>query len=70
MTVAELDFYFPFLVFFYGLMISFVLQIPGLLKIADDRLPPRFINQLKAHSGLAFFCLVIGSLWSLQNLLL
>jgi hypothetical protein len=70
MTVQELDYYFPFLVFFYGLLISFVLQIPALLKIADDRLPRQMVSQLKAHTGLAFFCLVIGSLWSLQNLLL
>lgn len=69
MSVEQLDYYFPFLVFAYGLMISFVLQIPSLLKIADERMPKQMVNQLKAHSGLAFICLIVGSLWSLQNLL-
>jgi hypothetical protein len=70
MTIHQLDFYFPFLVFAYGLLISIALQIPALLKIADDRLPRHFVTQLKGHSALAWICLIVGSLWSLQNILL
>ncbi len=68
MNIALLDYYFPFFVFTYGAMIYFVLHYPPLIKIAEQRLPNYYWNQLKMHRGLSLFCLAIGGLWSLQNI--
>jgi hypothetical protein len=68
MTLEKLDLLFPFIVFGYGALITFVLNQPVLERLAETRLPPPMRAQLQAHRGLALFCLVAGGLWSLQNL--
>lgn len=69
--VSQLDYYFPFFVFFYGLVLTFVLEIPFFLKLAQKELPAFYDNyclQLQKHRKLAVFSLYVGGLWSLQNL--
>jgi len=68
MTPEKLDLLFPFLVFAYGAMVTFVLHTPLFSELAETRLPPAVCQQLKAHRGFGMFCLVLGSFWSLQNL--
>jgi hypothetical protein len=67
-TPEKLDFIFPFLVFGYGAVMTLVLNTPALVELAEHRLPPEVAQQFKAHRGLGLICLVLGGLWSLQNL--
>jgi hypothetical protein len=67
-TLKELDFFFPFLIFVYGLLTTFVLSSPQLMTIAEERLAPEMVNQFKTKRALGKFCLLLGGLWSLQNL--
>ena len=68
MTYQELDFIFPFFVLAYGALLTFVLNVPALMKLAEERFPLPLLKQLNMHRGLALVCLVIGSIWSLQNI--
>lgn len=68
MTYQELDFIFPFFVLAYGALLTFVLNSEKLMKIADQKFPQQLLNQMHGHRVLALICLVVGSLWSLQNL--
>lgn len=68
MTPNQLDFIFPFVVFFYGALLTFVLNHSHLMAIAERKMPRPILDQMKAHRALAWFCLVIGFFWSLQNL--
>ena len=68
MNYQVLDYYFPFIVLFYGLIVSFVLNTPTLVRLAENRLDPRLREQFLAHRGLAILCLVVGGAWSLQNI--
>ncbi len=68
MTPAALDALFPYVCFAYGALMTFTLNVPSLVRIADERLPQQLSNQWKAHRGLAALCLVVGTLWILQNL--
>jgi len=69
MTAEKLDFFFPFVVFFYGLLLLLVLENPALVKIGEERLGAAF-QQLSRHKGLAWICFFIGGLWSIQNVYL
>ena len=66
-SISALDFYFPFIVFFYGLVINFVLEIPYLVAIAQRRMPVQYAN-FERHRKIAILSLYVGGLWSLQNL--
>lgn len=66
-SIAALDFYFPFVVFFYGLVINFVLEIPHLVALAQNRMPSQYAA-FERHRKIAILSLYIGGLWSLQNL--
>ena len=66
--LKELDFYFPFFVFTYGAMVTFVLNSPILVRLAETRLPAEIQRQLFGHRFLALFCTIVGAIWSLQNL--
>lgn len=68
MNPEKLDLIFPFVVFGYGAIMTLVLNSPVLSGLAETRLPPQMHHQLKAHRGLGVICLVVGGLWSLQNL--
>jgi hypothetical protein len=66
-SISSLDFYFPFLIFFYGLVINFVLEIPFLLALARKKMPSQYAT-FERHRKIAIFSLYAGGLWSLQNL--
>ena len=68
MTPEKLDLLFPFVVTAYGAAMTFVLNTPALVELAETRLPYAVNQQIKGHRGLALICLVAGGLWSLQNL--
>lgn len=67
LSIAALDFYFPFVVFFYGLVINFVLEIPHLVALAQKRMPSQYAT-FEKHRKIAVLSLYVGGLWSLQNL--
>jgi len=68
MTLAQIDFVFPFFVFFYGILILFVVENKALTRIGRARLSEQF-SQLTAHKPLAWLCFWVGGIWSLQNIL-
>ncbi len=68
MTPAALDAIFPYICFAYGAMMTFTLNMPALVRIADEKLPPELAAQWKGHRTLGAICLVVGGLWILQNL--
>lgn len=69
MTPENLDYFFPFIVFFYGLLLVLVLETPALVKIGEERLGAVF-QQMSRHKGLAWVCFFVGGLWSIQNVYL
>ena len=68
MNLQQLDFYFPFIVMVYGLIMTLVLSSQTLMKIAETRLPAYFQQRFRAQQGLGMICLVVGTIWSLQNI--
>ena len=68
MLPEKLDFIFPFIVLAYGAVMTFVLNTPLLAELAEERLPHNVVRQIKAHRGLGLFCLIAGSIWSMQNI--
>lgn len=66
-SIAALDFYFPFFVFFYGLVINFLLEIPYLVALAQKNMPSQYAT-FEKHRKIAILSLYVGGLWSLQNL--
>ena len=66
-SISTLDFYFPFVVFFYGLVINFVLEIPHLVALAKKRMPSQY-ESFERHRKIAVLSLYVGGLWSLQNI--
>ena len=66
-SISTLDFYFPFIVFFYGLAINFVLEIPYLVSLAQKRMPVRYAA-FERHRKIALLSLYVGGFWSVQNL--
>lgn len=66
-SITELDYYFPFLVFFYGLVILFVLEIPHLVALAKKEMPAH-LEAFEKHRKLAVSSVWVGGLWSLQNI--
>ena len=68
MTHKELDLLFPFVVLAYGLVMTFVLNSKVLMRLADEKFPPEMVTQMNTHRTLALIWLVIGALWSLQNI--
>ena len=67
LSIQKLDFYFPFLMFFYGLAINFILEFPYLVAMARKEMPSQYAT-LEKHRQIAIFSLYIGGLWSLQNM--
>lgn len=68
MTYKELDFIFPFFVLAYGALMTFVLNSPALMRLAEERFPHRMLQQMQLHRGLGVICLLVGAAWSLQNI--
>lgn len=67
MLHPQIDYYFPFITFFYGALILFVLTHPKLVEVGKNKMPEAY-KQLQAHQGLAWLCFVVGGLWSIQNI--
>jgi hypothetical protein len=65
--ITKLDFYFPFFVFFYGLVMLFVLEVPYLVALAKKEMPKQY-NQFERHRSIAVMSFYVGGLWSLQNI--
>ena len=68
MTVQQLDFVFPFVVFGYGAIMVFVLNHPKLMALAQERLPSETFASFQSKRLLSVICFIVGGLWSLQNL--
>jgi hypothetical protein len=68
MTFHEIDFIFPFVIFGYGFVVTFILNNPQLLTIAEERMSNELYQQIKGRKALGTLCLIIGGLWGLQNL--
>jgi len=68
MTYKELDFLFPFLVFFYGVLMTFTLNSPRLMRLAEQKFTAELLTQMKMHRTLGVISLILGAAWSLQNL--
>lgn len=66
MTPEKIDFIFPFVVFFYGLLVLLVLENPVLVRIGEERMGAAFQNMLR-HRSLAWVCFFVGGLWAAQN---
>lgn len=66
-SIAALDYYFPFFVFFYGLVINFLLEVPFLVALAQKKLPSHYAA-FEKHRKTALLSLYVGGFWSLQNL--
>ncbi|MEK7358067.1 MAG: hypothetical protein AAB250_16585 [Bdellovibrionota bacterium] len=65
---AQLDVMFPYVCFVYGAVMTFVLNLPQLVRLADEKLPAPLVAQWKGHTGLAAICMFVGAFWILQNL--
>ncbi len=65
--ISQIDFYFPFFIFFYGLVMMIVLEIPYLATLGRKRMP-QYYSQFEQHRKIAFVSLWLGGLWSLQNI--
>jgi hypothetical protein len=68
MGYREIDFIFPFVVFGYGALMTFVLTNPRLMELAEKRLPSEIWSRFQSKRPLAVICFVVGGLWSLQNI--
>lgn len=68
MTYKELDMMFPFVVFGYGFIMTIILNSEFFLKLAEERLPRNLYLNFVGHRYLGLLCLIVGSLWSLQNI--
>jgi len=67
MTPTQLDFYFPFIVFFYGFLGVVVVETPVLAELAQKQMPVQW-QGLTQRRNLAWISFFVGGLWSLQNL--
>lgn len=67
MMPHQLDYWFPFFVFFYGFLILLVLEgLPAVVR-NEIRAHPWF-EMIQKRKSLAWICFFIGGLWSLQNI--
>jgi len=67
-SLTQLDAAFPFVVFVYGALMTFVLYSPPLQKLADQNFNPTLVQQMRAHRALAVISFIVGGLWALQNI--
>lgn len=69
MLPQDLDYFFPFFVCLYGIVMLLALNSPTLVNIAKLHLPKDHFDQFYSRIWLGWACLVIGGIWSFQNLL-
>lgn len=65
--IATIDYYFPFIVFFYGLVMLFVLEVPFLVALAKKEMPQQYL-MFEKHRNIAMMSVFVGGFWSLQNM--
>ncbi len=68
MTLEKLDFIFPFVIFGYGALMTMVWSRPDLIKLGQNQLLGEIWAQIRPKRFLGLLCLVVGGLWSLQNI--
>ena len=68
MRPETLDFYFPFIVLVYGLVMTFVLGNKTLMTLARERLPNNVYERFRSKHVLSIVCLAVGTVWALQNI--
>ena len=66
-NISELDRLFPFFLLIYGFFVLSVLEIPFFQRVLEAQTHSVF-SALKSRRTLAWCSLVIGALWSMQNL--
>ena len=67
MNIQQLDYIFPFIVFFYGLIYLFISESKVFAERAQDVMGT-YHEKFVSHRPLAWISLFVGGLWSLQNL--
>jgi hypothetical protein len=69
MDIVSLDFYFPFLVLTYGIVMLLVLEVfPDLVESNKGAFfSPEFYQLMASKKPLAWACFFVGATWSLQN---
>lgn len=65
---AQLDFYFPFLVFAYGTIMTFVTHLPLSKDRSNGPIQTELLEWFYSHKILGVVCFFVGGLWSLQKL--
>lgn len=65
--ISKLDYFFPFFVFFYGLVVLFILEVPYFVALAKKQMPSQYLA-FERHRKIAFMSFFVGGLWSLQNI--
>jgi hypothetical protein len=70
MTYSQLDYYFPFIVLSYGFFMTVILHTDFVAQFAREKLQGKLFVQFQSHRALGLVALVVGGLWSLQNLIL
>ena len=68
MSYQRIDYLFPFVIFAYGFVVTVIVNTPFFVELADKKLPQYFKKQIMGHRALALICLLIGFVWTLQNL--
>jgi hypothetical protein len=66
----EINLYFPFFVLFYGLIMTFVTQIPSLRQKLAETVNQELVQWFYSHRMLGLVCCFVGGLWSLQRILI
>ncbi|MCJ8276723.1 MAG: hypothetical protein HRT44_08860 [Bdellovibrionales bacterium] len=67
--IAEVDFYFPFIVLMYGLVMSIVTHGSYFKKMAYQSFNDEMVQWFYGHRMLGLVCLTIGGLWSFQRVI-
>jgi hypothetical protein len=67
--IESIDFYFPFIIFAYGIILIFLTEIPLILKFAKQKMP-HYHQQFIQHRVFGLVAFFVGGLWSAQNLFL
>ena len=68
MIGTSLDFYFPYIVFAYGVIFTALTNLPVLEKIAQENFGSFVHQRWQAAHRLSMICLVVGAIWILQRL--
>lgn len=65
----ELDLYFPYIVLFYGSIMTLLTNIPFLKRKVAPHLDHEVVQWFYGHQMLGAVCLFVGILWSFQRFL-